>query len=245
MLVLAGPALAQRGGGHGGGGHGGCGIAPGRASFAPPSRVFVAPPSRTTFAAPARVAVTPSGRVVVNAAGRVVVNASGPVVVASRARVEVVHRRRVFIGAGIGFGVGFGYWDYPFAGYAPPEPAYGNGNGVIPSDGGYADQAPYGGESDMRPEATIEVRLPDPQGEVWFNGQKVSGSGTVRRFVTPPLQPGQYYHYIVAAAWFENSRLMADEVLVDIMAGSSAVIDFTQPPSEEVPAAPRTPAAPK
>jgi uncharacterized protein (TIGR03000 family) len=234
-MVLAMPALAQRGGGHGGGGHGGGAggghVAPGRASFAMPSRVVVAPPNRVVVAPPARVLVAPSGRVVVNAAGRVVVNGSTRAVFASRARVFVVHpRRRVFIGAGIGLGAGLGYWDYPYAGYAPAED-YGAGSEILPAGGAYPDM----GSSDeaMPTQAVVEVRLPDAQGEVWFNGQKVSGSGKVRRFTTPPLEPEQYYHYIVVAAWFEDGRLMTDEVLVDIMAGSNVVIDFTQAPKDE------------
>ncbi len=74
--------------------------------------------------------------------------------------------------------------------------------------------------------AQIVVRLPDADGEVRLNGQKITQSGTARSFMTPPLEPGQSYSYKVEAAWRQDGRLVTETQSVTISAGSAVALNF-------------------
>jgi uncharacterized protein (TIGR03000 family) len=67
----------------------------------------------------------------------------------------------------------------------------------------------------------------------------------VRRFVTPPLIPGQAYVYDVRAIWLEDGRDVTRDRRVRVRAGEQVDVDFTQPaPGEDMPTlrtAPRFP----
>jgi uncharacterized protein (TIGR03000 family) len=96
--------------------------------------------------------------------------------------------------------------------------------------------------------AGLEVFVPSSDAEVWLQGQKVTGSGTTRRFYSPPLEPGRNYTYTIDAAWYENGQLVTQKRQVDVQADALARVDFTQsrdtardmrpreaPPREELP----------
>jgi uncharacterized protein (TIGR03000 family) len=53
--------------------------------------------------------------------------------------------------------------------------------------------------------ALVAVRLP-ADAELWFNGVKMPQTGQVRRFQTPPLQPGKEYSYEVRCSWRQDAR---------------------------------------
>ena len=57
----------------------------------------------------------------------------------------------------------------------------------------------------------VEVRLPDAQAECWLQGVKQGGSGMVRRYQSPELDPTKDYTYTVSAAWQENGQLVTQE----------------------------------
>jgi uncharacterized protein (TIGR03000 family) len=78
-------------------------------------------------------------------------------------------------------------------------------------------------------EATVDVVLPDPDADVFFNGEKMPGTGTDRRYLTPPLEPGPGYHYVVRASWRQDGKVVSDERRVDVFAGTRSVVDFTRP----------------
>jgi uncharacterized protein (TIGR03000 family) len=79
-----------------------------------------------------------------------------------------------------------------------------------------------------RASARIDVRLPDRQGDVWFDGRKTDGIGARRSFATPPLPPGTYT-YSISAAWHQGGRLVTEERTVTVRPGTSTLVDFTQP----------------
>lgn len=81
--------------------------------------------------------------------------------------------------------------------------------------------------------ARIRVVLPDPQGEVWFNGQKTGSTGASRTFVSPELDPGKENTYKLTAAWHEGGRLVTQERTVRVAPGQSYTVDFTRPPADE------------
>jgi uncharacterized protein (TIGR03000 family) len=76
--------------------------------------------------------------------------------------------------------------------------------------------------------ATIEVKLPSSDADLWFNTVRTSRTGIVRQFRTPPLVEGRDYVYDVLALWGTQDQ---EKQLrkVQVSAGASVVVDFTAP----------------
>jgi uncharacterized protein (TIGR03000 family) len=75
------------------------------------------------------------------------------------------------------------------------------------------------------------VQVPSTDAELWFNGVLMPGVGTLRTFNTPPLTPGEYFHYTVQARWTEGGRLVETRRNVPVQAGRTALVNFGQPVS--------------
>jgi uncharacterized protein (TIGR03000 family) len=76
--------------------------------------------------------------------------------------------------------------------------------------------------------ALLTVRVP-ANAEVWVEGVKTSSTGPLRRFQSPPLQPGQRYVYTVRAQWQENGQPVTDTHKVDVAAGANISVNFQYP----------------
>jgi uncharacterized protein (TIGR03000 family) len=76
--------------------------------------------------------------------------------------------------------------------------------------------------------AEVEVFLPNPDAEVWFEGVKMLPIGSKRTFYTPPLERGGRYAYEVRARWLENGEPRTATREVEVRAGGSAAVDFTR-----------------
>jgi uncharacterized protein (TIGR03000 family) len=117
------------------------------------------------------------------------------------------------------YGYDSGYYDYGYPSYGGYSSMYSNPTTVV--------QQPPAVNVNT---AQVVVRLPDPNGEVWFDGQKMSSqTGAARSFTTPPLEPGRTYSYQVSAAWHQDGRLVTDERTVNVSAGSAVAVDFGRP----------------
>ncbi len=77
--------------------------------------------------------------------------------------------------------------------------------------------------------ARIQVLVPDPDAQVWFDGKATSSKGLKRNFETPDLIPGKTYTYKVRAAWTEAGQPRTAEREVEVSAGQHVTIDFTRP----------------
>jgi uncharacterized protein (TIGR03000 family) len=64
----------------------------------------------------------------------------------------------------------------------------------------------------------IAVRVP-AGAELWFDGNKTSQTGEVRRFLTPPLEHGYEYSYEVHARWNETGHAVIRVRKVTVHAG--------------------------
>jgi uncharacterized protein (TIGR03000 family) len=143
------------------------------------------------------------------------------------------------------FRVGRGLWYLGWGGY-PFWWGWGNGwlGGTYPyydnSDYSYpyygSDYATYTPPLDSRGyvadapsnSAQITVVLPDPNAAIWFQGQPVQGTGTVRVLNSPQLNPGSTYAYDVRAAWNVNGQAVSQDRRVNFQAGAAVTVDFTQ-----------------
>jgi uncharacterized protein (TIGR03000 family) len=66
--------------------------------------------------------------------------------------------------------------------------------------------------------ATVELTVP-ADAQVWFNGQATSLTGTVRRFVTPPLNANGDYSYEVKVTWTKDGKPMEESKTISVVAG--------------------------
>lgn len=89
-------------------------------------------------------------------------------------------------------------------------------------------------------QARLEIRLSDPNDEVIIQGQRMSGTGTVRHFVSPELTEGRNYNYTISIRRANSTRERDETRSVDVQAGSNLLIDFTRP----LPSGSSSPASP-
>jgi uncharacterized protein (TIGR03000 family) len=61
-----------------------------------------------------------------------------------------------------------------------------------------------------------------------IEGVTVAGTGPVRQFRSPPLQPGRDYGYTVSAAWVEDGRPVVRTRQVSVFAGQQALVSFLE-----------------
>lgn len=129
-------------------------------------------------------------------------------------------------GFGLGYYSGYGYPGY----YAYPRysyPAY----GPVYYDAYYYGASRPATEPVAPPSHTarVELRLPDPEAQVWIDGAKTSVAGRTRTYESPRLDPGPGYTYTVTAAWNKDGRIVTEERKVAIEAGKTTLVDFTRP----------------
>jgi len=163
-------------------------------------------------------------------------------------------------GWGIGFNLGDGYYGsysswYPYYGnYYSSYPYYGtysysypsysytypgyviggtimDGSTTANSSGSNIYQAGY--SAPMNNVVRLEVVVSDPNAQLTIQGQPVSGTGTHRQFVSPPLDPNKAYTYTISVK--SNKTHNGDTTRhIDVKAGSQYTVDFTS--GERIPA---------
>ncbi len=74
--------------------------------------------------------------------------------------------------------------------------------------------------------AMVDVRVPNPNAQIWIEGQKTNQQGTFRQFVSPPLDPNRDYTYHVRAQWQQNGHEVDQTRDVAVHAGDRITIDF-------------------
>jgi len=133
-------------------------------------------------------------------------------------------------------------WGYaPSYYYATPQYQ------VEPSYDTYSYSAPvtqsyYSGPGTSLQPVTVNVFVPVPDAQVWFDNSLTQQQGMERVFQTVPLETGSTYIYTVKARWNENGRPIEQERQVNVQAGQSVTVDFRGSSGENIPlprAAPR------
>jgi uncharacterized protein (TIGR03000 family) len=89
--------------------------------------------------------------------------------------------------------------------------------------------------------AQLSVRLP-AMAELQIDGQKTRSTGPMRRYTSPPLEPGQQYTYELRAKWMQNGREMTRTRTVEVRPGQVVNVDLLSPSAEERPTPDSTPA---
>jgi uncharacterized protein (TIGR03000 family) len=114
-------------------------------------------------------------------------------------------------GASIGLGT-------PGAGGGGPRRQHWYGNDVA------------GGQQPAMGQATIDVRVPAPDAEVFFEGNNTRQAGIRRLFQSPVLEAGPTYYYKIRAKWKQpDGQIVQQERSVGVKANETTVVDFTNP----------------
>jgi uncharacterized protein (TIGR03000 family) len=152
----------------------------------------------------------------------------------------------------------YGAWPY-YSGYYPYYSGsyiYGGG------DSAYADDTPLLGDSvtydsgyqglspaedrayaqsatannataPTRSDTTVHVTVSvSAAAEIWFEGTKMTSTGSVREYQSPPLTPAQRYTYEIRARWNENGHEVTQTQQVAVTAGSHVTVIFPVQPTK-------------
>jgi uncharacterized protein (TIGR03000 family) len=122
------------------------------------------------------------------------------------------------------------YYGYYGGSYYPPyyypQPIYIYNNIYLPPSPAAA-AAPVPEVRTYR--ARIQVVLPDPEAQVWLEGQKSDQTGATQLLQTPELEMGRIYGYTVKATFTKAGRQVTEERKVQILPGTALVlVDFTE-----------------
>jgi uncharacterized protein (TIGR03000 family) len=80
--------------------------------------------------------------------------------------------------------------------------------------------------------AEIDVYVP-AKAELIFQGKAMPQRGVLRRFTSPPLNPGEDYIYDLTATWTQDGREVTKSHQVTVRAGSRVTVDFVSPDTGE------------
>ena len=77
-------------------------------------------------------------------------------------------------------------------------------------------------------QVALDIRVPS-SAEVTVNGEKLTATGTNRRFTSTALTAGQTYEYKVKATWTENGKQMSKERTVSAQPGQRTTVEMMAP----------------
>jgi uncharacterized protein (TIGR03000 family) len=85
-----------------------------------------------------------------------------------------------------------------------------------------------------QPEPTAHITIKTlADAEIWFDGTKMTETGPVRQFYSPPLKRGLDYSYEIRSRWRQDGRTITQTREVFVSAGSHITVDFTNPERPE------------
>jgi uncharacterized protein (TIGR03000 family) len=129
-----------------------------------------------------------------------------------------------------GAGAGYDRMYPPVAQFGLQQPPVDPGLKVDP---GY--QTNLGPQPRVALTASVQIYVPSPSAELWFNGVKTTTQGLKREFVTPELTPGQNFTYDIRAKWTENGKEYDITRTFSVQAGGQLSFNFTADLREQLP----------
>lgn len=72
----------------------------------------------------------------------------------------------------------------------------------------------------------VRIVLPRDDAQLWFGRVYAPGSGKVRLFQTPPLDPSRTFFYTLTAAWRSNGKQVVQRQEAVVQAGKTTVVVF-------------------
>jgi uncharacterized protein (TIGR03000 family) len=125
------------------------------------------------------------------------------------------------------------YWPSYYGGYA--YPVYGDAAPSYAPAPVYQQRSYYPPPQPATPApatATIELYVP-ANAEVWFQGRKTNQTGTLRRFVTPPLNADAASSYELKVRWKDADGQVQEQTRdVTVQPGSQIVLNLQEAPRQ-------------
>jgi uncharacterized protein (TIGR03000 family) len=123
----------------------------------------------------------------------------------------------------------FGDADGYFPAYSDAaSDASGNAMGGEVALGGFTAPEPREQPPTNPTAATVRVLVP-ADAEVWFDDTKMTLTGTLREYVTPPLTADQDYSYTIRARWTANGRVYDQSHKISFRPAQAILVDFVTP----------------
>jgi uncharacterized protein (TIGR03000 family) len=127
---------------------------------------------------------------------------------------------------------------YPYSGYSDYYPYTYSSDWSSPGyDSGYYGyygdptssylNSDISGTAQPDTSALVTVSVP-ANAEIWFEGNKMTSTGSVREYQSPPLTPGSRYTYEVRARWKENGQEVTQTQQVEVTAGTRVNVQFPE-----------------
>jgi len=100
------------------------------------------------------------------------------------------------------------------------------GDGSTSTGRFFSRRSYYRGEQTVASnQVALDIRVPS-NAEVTVNGEKMTATGTNRRFTSSGLTAGQTYEYKVKATWTEEGKQMQKERTVQAQSGQRTIVDL-------------------
>jgi uncharacterized protein (TIGR03000 family) len=94
-------------------------------------------------------------------------------------------------------------------------------------------QTANNGSVPMPVDTTAHVTVSVPSdAEIWFDGTKTNSAGSVRQFQSPSLTPGERYNYAIRARWTENGHQVTQTQKLEVSAGGHFNLTFPVRPTD-------------
>jgi uncharacterized protein (TIGR03000 family) len=109
-----------------------------------------------------------------------------------------------------------------------PAPAGGELLADTQTDGRGANYPPnMSGSQRLGRSVLLELRVP-ANAEVWIDGAKTNQTGSLRQYISPPIEPGRPYAYKVEAKWTDNGQERKRTEEVKVRPGQLVRLDLTR-----------------
>jgi uncharacterized protein (TIGR03000 family) len=143
------------------------------------------------------------------------------------------------------FSLGWGSYGYPgyYYSYSYPQTyysypqgdSYSNPRSSLYYDPTITNRSSIDVTSMTANRAHIEVILSDPNAELYIQGQRMTGIGAMRTFISPDLEQGKPFQYTITVKNTSTSLKAEDTRTVEVRAGAQVVIDFTKQDTQRLP----------
>jgi len=91
-----------------------------------------------------------------------------------------------------------------------------------------APSSSFGNADEGKGEAFLNVVVP-ADAVVEVDGTKTKATGTTRLFITPPVEKGKKFNYVIKATFNQNGKQVSVERTVTVEAGKLIEVNFTKP----------------
>jgi uncharacterized protein (TIGR03000 family) len=119
---------------------------------------------------------------------------------------------------------GQGRAQYFFRPYATGLSDYGSVD-VVPEDTTISGQYEAAYPPDEDEAVNLTIRVP-ATARIWFNGKETKQGGTVRRFISPPLVPGNNYAYEIRVNLRQNGQEITQVRRIAVQPGDRIDLNF-------------------